>query len=130
MKRSILRSQKGFTLIEIIAVLVILGLLAVVAVPKFINLQDQAAEKSADGVWGAANSAASLSFAEGVLTPAGHKPIKNGKTLLDKFETTPEGWAKNGSGGISATVNKKKYTIKVKTAEVTGKSRAELTKNW
>ena len=35
-------NQKGFTLVEIIAVLVILGILAAVAVPKFLDLSDSA----------------------------------------------------------------------------------------
>jgi len=41
-RRHLLRSQDGFTLIEIISVLVLLGILAAVAVPKFFNLQTQA----------------------------------------------------------------------------------------
>jgi prepilin-type N-terminal cleavage/methylation domain-containing protein len=44
----ILNSEQGFTLIEIIAVLVILGILAAVAVPKFIDLQNEARIKSAE----------------------------------------------------------------------------------
>jgi len=41
------RSQKGFTLIEIIAVLVILGVLSAVAAPKFIGLKTEAANRAA-----------------------------------------------------------------------------------
>jgi MSHA pilin protein MshA len=129
MKQDILRNQKGFTLIEIIAVLVILGLLAVVAVPKYIDLQDQAAEKSAEGVWGAANSAASLSFAQGILDPTNNTPISDGTTLLAEFESTPEGWSASGST-ITATINGTTYTITVTAAEVEGTSRAVLTKSW
>jgi len=44
-----LRSQKGFTLIEIIAVLVILGILAAVAVPKYLDLTGEARRMAAQG---------------------------------------------------------------------------------
>ena len=45
-KKRLLRNEEGFTLIEIIAVLVILGILAAVAVPKFFDLQAKAKEKA------------------------------------------------------------------------------------
>lgn len=47
MKR-VFDNQKGFTLVEIIAVLVILGILAAVAIPKYFDLQEGAKEKALD----------------------------------------------------------------------------------
>ena len=41
-----LKNEDGFTLIEIIAVLVIMGILAAVAIPKFFDLQQRAREKA------------------------------------------------------------------------------------
>lgn len=41
-----LRNNDGFTLIEIIAVLIIMAILAAVAIPKFFNLQSRAREKA------------------------------------------------------------------------------------
>jgi len=47
MKRTLtLKNQKGFTLIEIIAVLIILGILAAIAVPKYMSLTQDAADKA------------------------------------------------------------------------------------
>ncbi len=45
-KKNYLKNEEGFTLIEIIAVLVIMGILAAVAVPKFFDLQSKAKEKA------------------------------------------------------------------------------------
>jgi len=55
--------QKGFTLIEIVMVIILLGILAAVAVPKFIDLSDDAHDAAIDGAFGAVNSALSIAIA-------------------------------------------------------------------
>lgn len=56
-------TQKGFTLIELVVVIVILGILAATALPKFIDLSGEASQAAVEGVAGAISGAAAVNYA-------------------------------------------------------------------
>nr|WP_297349494.1 prepilin-type N-terminal cleavage/methylation domain-containing protein [uncultured Glaciecola sp.] len=62
-----MNKQKGFTLIELIIVIVILGILAVTAAPRFIDIQEDARVSTLQGVKAALQGASQLVFAKSAI---------------------------------------------------------------
>ncbi|WCE30737.1 type II secretion system protein [Vibrio sp. SCSIO 43137] len=61
------KSSSGFTLIELVVVIVILGILSVTAAPRFLSLSSEANAAAIRGVYGAFNSAAELAHSKSII---------------------------------------------------------------
>ena len=70
-KKRFLKGEEGFTLIEIIAILIILGILAAVAVPRYIDLTANAENRALDAGISELNGRESLTWANIKISTAG-----------------------------------------------------------
>lgn len=100
-----MRNEKGFTLIELVMVIVLLGILAAVAIPKYLDLSAQALTASKAGMSGAIKGALGIEIAR--KAAAGTTPIYPTVTEL-AAAITPPGTA--AAGGVTVNINGTNYT--------------------
>ncbi len=75
-----LKNNKGFTMIELIVVIVIIGILAAIAIPRYLDLRVQAERASWDGMVGSIRAAASLAYANAMVA---NPPLVPSAALVD-----------------------------------------------
>lgn len=101
MKNSTKSQQQGFTFIELVIVIILLGLLAAAALPRLLDVTDDAEIASLEGVAGGFSTAVSIAHAQwfseggsrGAITTPGQKPQVNMDGKIIYF--TENGWPAN-----------------------------------
>ena len=82
-----MQKSRGFTLIELVAVIVILGILAAVAVPKYVSLQDDAYNAAAQGYAGAAASWSAMNYGKYLVNSASATQVGSSFTCSTNLGT-------------------------------------------
>jgi MSHA pilin protein MshA len=115
LKRKLCKNEEGFTLIEIIAVIIIMGILAAVAVPKFFSMQEDAKRAALNGALSEAAARFNHAYARYILdlkrAPSNVENVLDTSDYLGTAALTGQDigdfeikWEKDGAGNLIITV--------------------------
>jgi len=96
-----MKRSAGFTLIELVIVIIILGILAVTAAPKFLNLQNDARKSTLKGMKAAMESSASIVYSKAVIKGL---ETSSAAVAVDSIQTK-YGYPTGAVDGIGAAID-------------------------
>jgi MSHA pilin protein MshA len=97
--------QAGFTLIELVMVIVILGVLSAVALPKFVAVDDDAKQAAVNGVAGALSSASAINYAAKKANSSNGVPVVKCSDVVAALQSPlPTGFSVTTDSAVTSNV--------------------------